>query len=91
MCAVAGACRGASLKQAKPHTHSILEGPPLGNLTVDGLFTGERSSISFISELMFDVAPLRAKSACLRINATVVTSQPPRAENKVKLFSFVLL
>lgn len=73
--------------------NELLTPPPgdqaaLGRLTIDGLDLNDRSSISFVSELAFDVAPLLG--ACLRIHASVVESEPRREENKVKLISFVV-
>ena len=66
-------------------------GAAIGNTTIDGLVAAaDRVSISIVSELTFNVAPLRLPGACLRIRVAAVASTPPRAENKVKLFSFVL-
>ena len=43
-----------------------------------------------VDALSFDAAAALAGGACLLLNVTIVDSVPPRADNKIKLMSFVL-
>ena len=64
----------------------------IANATVDCLRPPEqRVSEVEVDALSFNATALVAGGGCLLIHATVIDSAPPRADNKIKLMSFVLL
>ena len=81
-----------ALNFSAPLSREALGLETLANATIDCLRPPEqRVSEVEVNALSFNISALAAAGGgCLLVNASVVNSVPPRADNKIKLMSFVL-